>query len=206
MTEHNYPVDKAWFRQKLKQKGASRREVARLLGFDHSSFSRMILGTRRLTPEYAVAMAAYFEVSVHELLKRAGLAPPDHINTLPAIGSLNGALEVTPRDLPPVTSMPMFEQDARCLLCDDPNSLYYGWIFAYVPPSEIQSEAIGRLSVVQLSTGLKLIRFLTPGLYAGRFNLMPMAGRQLLDVEVSTAAPILHIRTAQAANPPHAPE
>jgi transcriptional regulator with XRE-family HTH domain len=202
MTEYNYPVDKAWFKDKLRQKGVSRREVAKLLGFDHSSFSRIILGTRRLTPEYAVAMAAYFEVSVHELLKRAGLSPPDDNNTLPVIGSLNGALEVTPRVLPPVASMPVFERDARCLLCDDRNSLYYGWIFAYIPAAEVQHEAIGRLSVVTLSTGLKLIRFLTPGLYAGRFNLMPMAGRQLNDVEISAATPVLHIRTAQAANPP----
>jgi transcriptional regulator with XRE-family HTH domain len=190
----SFPVDKEWFKLKLKEKGNSRRGVAKLLGFHHCTISRVILGDAPLRVDQAIALAAYFDVSLYELLRRSGMQPPAEGNTLPVVGALNGAFEVTPRTLPPVTSMPVFEQAALCLICDDPNSLFYGWVYAYLAATDIQPTAIGRLSVVQRATGQKLVCFLTPGLYAGRYNLMFISGRQLLDVEVSAASPVLHIR------------
>jgi len=192
-----FPVDKEWFQQKLKEKGASQRKVARVLGFDHSTISRVIRGELQLKVDQAVALAGYFEVSLYELLRRAGVQPAAEGNTLPVVGALNGAFEVKSRPLPPVTSMPVFEQAAVCLVCDDRNSLFYGWVYAYIPASDIQATAIGRLAVVQLDTGVKLVRFFTPGLHAGRYNLTPLTGRPLLDVEVASASPVLHIRPTQ---------
>lgn len=194
-----YPVDREWFTLKLKEKGKSRRDVARLLGFDHSTISRAMRGDSPLRVDQAIALAGYFEVSLYELLRRAGAQPPEEGNTLPVAGSLNSAHEVRVRSLPPVTSMPVFEKAAVCLICDDPHSLFYGWVYVYVPAPapHIQPTAIGRLSVVELDNGRKLVRFLNPGIYAGRFDLMPLTGAALLDQEVTAASPILHIRPAQ---------
>lgn len=197
---NNYSVDTAWFVARLRSKRLSVRKIAILVGIDASSMSRVIRGRQPLRIEQATKVARLLEVSLYELLRRAGTEPPAEGMTLPLVGSLNGALDITIGKHPPVASMPIFEQSAVGLICDDSSSSFYGWIFAYVPAAAIQPSAIGRLSVVHLKGGRMFIRFLKPGLHSDRFDLVPLSGHTLRDVDdVCSASPVLHIRTAQTA-------
>jgi hypothetical protein len=196
-----FPIDTLWFIKKCKEKGLSQRKMGLLLDIKHEALSRLFRGHTPLRLDQATKLAKYFDVSLYELLRRAGtdLPPPEGM-ALPVVGSVNGMLHVTPGKHPPVASMPIFERAAVGLICDDHDSLFYGWIFVYVPAEDIQSSAIGRLSVVQLASGQRLIRFLKPGLHADQFNLVPFSGRSFLNVDdVCAATPVLHIRPTQGA-------
>lgn len=202
MLKEIYPADTAWFRERLRAKKLSIRKTAKLLGLDASSLSRIFRGLQRIRLDEATTLARILEVSLFEVLRRTGTEPPPpEAMTLPLVGSVNGSLCITTGGgHAPVTSMPLFEQSAVGVICDDGASPFYGWIFAYIPASDIQPSAIGRLSVVHLADGTGLIRFLQPGLHAGRFNLVPIAGRAFQNVnDVRAAAPVLHIKPFQSA-------
>ena len=88
----------------------------------------------------------------------------------------------------------MLEQSAVGVICDDNASPYYGWIFVYVPADDIQPSAVGRLSMVTLPTGKKVIRFLKNGVHAGVFDLTTLNGSLLSNFAVYAASPILFVR------------
>jgi len=60
-------IDSAWFYQQLERDGRSLRAMARVLGLDPSSVSRMLRGERRMTADEQDGIAAYFGVSLHDI-------------------------------------------------------------------------------------------------------------------------------------------
>lgn len=197
---NRFRIDTAWFKQKCKEKGLSQRKMGDLLHINHEALSRVFRGIMPIRIEQATKLAEYFEVSLYEVLRHAGIdLPPPTGLALPIVGSVNKSFHVTPGKHPPLASMPIFEQAAEGVVCNDSKSLFYGWVFAYVPANNIPPLAIGRLSIVQLAGGQKYIRFLKPGIQAGRFDLVSITtGRPFENLhDVSSASPILHILPVQ---------
>ena len=194
-----YPVDRAWFLARLREKKLSIRKLAKLIGRDPSSVSRITYGRQLLHLEDAIKIARILNVTLYELLRRMGREPSTEGMILPVIGSVNDSLHITicRGKHASIPSMPLFDQGAVGLICDDSASLFYGWIFAYIPAAVIESTAIGRLSVVHHATAGLLIRFVKPGLHAGKFDLTGFSGQNLPNVDISAASPVLHIRAAQ---------
>jgi len=191
------PIDSDWFKKQILEKGMSQREFHIHVDIAENALYRILSGKQPIRLNEASQMASFFGVSLYDLLRRAGIDPPVEGMTLPIAGSVNGALDVTPSaKYPPVTSIPLVEQSTVGLICDDSGSPFYGWIFAYIPASDIEPSAIGRFSVVKLSSGKMLIRFLKPGLHTGKFDLVPLSGTALTNFVVFTASPVLYIRPA----------
>lgn len=197
MPRFRFPIDTAWFKQKLRQKGLTQERVAHFLKTDDSAIYRILYGLRAIWIYEAVVFARLLDVSVFEIMQRAGAEPFAEALSLPIIGSLNGSLDLTlSNKYPPVTSIPVMEQSAVGVICDDTASPYHGWIFVYVPADVIQSSAVGRLAMVTLPTGKRVIRFLKNGLHAGIFDLAPLGGPSLSNFAVYAASPVLFIRPA----------
>ena len=60
-------IDSAWFYHQLEKEGRSLRAMARTLGLDPSSLSRMLRGERRMTADEQDGIAAYLGVSLLEV-------------------------------------------------------------------------------------------------------------------------------------------
>ena len=179
----------------MQRNGLTQVGLGGLLDTDDSTVYRLIHGMRAIWVYEVVKLARIFDVSPYEIMHRAGAEPLAEALSLPIVGSLNGALDITPsRKHPPVKSIPVLEQSAVGVICDDNASRYYGWIFVYVPANDIQQSAVGRLSVVKLDSGKTVIRFLSHGLHAGRFDLATIGGPSFSNFVVSAASPVLFIR------------
>ena len=63
-------IDSAWFYHQLEKEGRSLRAMARTLGLDPSSLSRMLRGERRMTADEQDGIAAYLGVSLLEVAAR----------------------------------------------------------------------------------------------------------------------------------------
>jgi transcriptional regulator with XRE-family HTH domain len=197
MPRLRFPIDTAWFKTRFQQKGLTQQRLAEFLKVDDSAIYRILYGLRAIWIYEAVTLARLLDVSVYEIMQRAGAAPLAEALSLPLVGSLNGALDMTlTNKYPPVTSIPVLEQSAVGVICDDNASPYYGWIFVYVHADDIQPAAVGRLSMVTLPTGKRVIRFLKNGVHAGAFDLATMSGPLLSNFAVYAASPILFIRPA----------
>ena len=191
------PIDSDWFKKQILDRGLSQREFYEATDINETALYRILSGKQPIRLNEASKMARFLGVSLYDLLRRAGIDPPSEGMTLPIVGSVSGVFEITMSGkFPPVTSIPLIEQSAVGLICDDSASPFYGWIFTYIPSSDIEPSAIGRLSVVKLSSGKMLIRFLNPGLHTGKFDLMPLNGPAYTNFAVFTASPVLYIRPA----------
>ncbi|MBB3975390.1 transcriptional regulator with XRE-family HTH domain [Rhizobium azooxidifex] len=72
-------IDSTWFYQQLEKDGRSLRAMARAMGLDPSSLSRMLRGERRMTADEQDGIAAYLgvsllEVAAHRRGERQGFA------------------------------------------------------------------------------------------------------------------------------------
>jgi len=63
-------IDGAWFYQQLEKDGRSLRAMARAMGLDPSSLSRMLRGERKMTADEQDGIAAYFGVSLLDVAAR----------------------------------------------------------------------------------------------------------------------------------------
>lgn len=69
-----FEIDKAWFVDRLARNGKSLRALARHLGVDASSMSRMLAGKRAMKMSEASDIAAFISSSVEEVLSHAGVS------------------------------------------------------------------------------------------------------------------------------------
>lgn len=193
----HFPIDTAWFKQRFREKGLTHQRLADHLKTDDSAIYRILYGERAIWVYEAVTLARLLDISMYELMQRAGAEPFAEALSLPIMGSLNGALELTlTNKYPAVTSIPVLEQSSVGVICDDPASPYHGWIFVYVPADVIQPAAVGRLAMVTLPMGKKVIRFLKNGLHQGVFDLASLGGPSLSNLAIYAASPVLFIRPA----------
>ena len=63
-------IDSAWFYQQLEKEGRSLRAMARAIGLDPSSVSRMLRGERKMTADEQDGIAAYLGVPLMDVAAR----------------------------------------------------------------------------------------------------------------------------------------
>ncbi len=68
--------DHGWFDTKLKDRGATREDIARLLNISASQLSEMWKDQRELRAAEVLALAEYLNVSAAEIANRAGVSTP----------------------------------------------------------------------------------------------------------------------------------
>jgi transcriptional regulator with XRE-family HTH domain len=60
-------IDSAWFYEKLSEKGASLRDMARYMGLDPSAVSRMLSGERKMSADEQDQVAEYLGINLEEV-------------------------------------------------------------------------------------------------------------------------------------------
>lgn len=191
------PADRAWFAQRIKDKGLTVRGLAKLLNTNASNMSRILRGRQPLRIERAIPLAQVLDVPLDMVLSKTGLSIPTCI--IPIIGTVDRSLRITNNQpkisLPPIPSFPDLPLDAVSVVCTDAASPMAGWTFCYVPTDKVEASAIGRLCVVRLADGDEMIRFVRPSLQLGRFDLLSISQkRHFPAVSITAATPVLHIR------------
>jgi transcriptional regulator with XRE-family HTH domain len=63
-------IDSTWFYEKLAERGASLRDMARFMGLDPSAVSRMLNGERKMSAEEQDQIADYLGVNLGEVAAR----------------------------------------------------------------------------------------------------------------------------------------
>lgn len=74
--QHHGEVDTRWFQNKLSDSRLSQRRLASMLGLDPAAVSLMLKGRRKMSVKEASELARLLNVSVDEVLTRAGAGMP----------------------------------------------------------------------------------------------------------------------------------
>ena len=68
--------DQAWFDQKLRERGATRDDIARLLNLSTGDVAELWKDQRELTGANVLALARFLNVPAAEIAKHAGVSTP----------------------------------------------------------------------------------------------------------------------------------
>lgn len=187
------PVDTAWFKARLTDKGYSQRGLAKMLDIDHSALSLMFSGKRKMSVQEAGSVASLLDVPIGEVLKRAGVAVRVGDVSVPVRGTVGGAgdLAGTRRAVAAPADM---GSETVAIRIDEPGALHHGWVLFYYPSDQVLPEAVGRLSVVRVDDR-ETIGFVARGLDEGTYSVTPLQGPTTGDVRLRSATPVRWIRT-----------
>ncbi len=197
-------IDTQWFVDTLASRRMSQRGLARHLGCDPSSVHRLLTGKRPMRLDEAEQLAALLGKTVSEVLDHAGI-PIDPAHTAPVCGYLDGVLEahleLDREDVERVAALAGAPRNTFAMRAMTAGSIMQsidGWLFYVALPPEhdgVQSEAIGRLCLVRVRNGPRLVRWLRRGYRPGTWNLDTMLGSmETRDADVAWASPILAVR------------
>lgn len=197
-------VETGWFTRRLAELGETQRALARFLGADPSTVSKMLSGVRRIRLEEAEALARFLRVPLLDVLEHAGVA----LEGLPGagagarlVGIIDGAGRITPWEgeaeevlMPFPGPLAASHPGLVALRLDDPESLMDGWLFFYTPAERVEAAAVGRLAVVRSRGGrgesLALVE-IGDGLDSFRLNRLDGRG---VAARLASAAPVVLIR------------
>ena len=195
-------TDTTWFTETLAGKKLSQRGLAKLLGCDPSSVNRLVHGQRAMRLDEAEKLAPLLGVPTYEIIKRAGvkLADPSGVTTTHLVGHIDGAGEAhidwrartvqveTLPDLPRSAVAVQYRTAMTGLDAID------GWTVYVEPPTGRVDNALGRLSLVTLESGITIVGFLRRGYAPGTYNVTNFVPPQLENVGVKWATPVLLLR------------
>lgn len=193
-------VNTRFFKALMSDKGISMRELAKLMGMNHSQLSLTIsAGTRRLQLDEAAQLSQIFGVSLHRIVENAGVSvAPVAGRRVSVIGAVqgDGTLLPTPSDVVERTFAPedlagevvaiQFRTGATSLDWMD------GWVSFARPLSGIDPGALGRLCLVKLRGGPTAIATVKRGYVDGTYNLTGPFSRE--SVHLDGATPLLMTR------------
>lgn len=199
-SEDQAPVNNAWFKSRMADRGLSQRGTAKLLGLDPGALSLMLRGKRTMRMHEAIDMARLLGVPLQELMVQFGverremaaqeiavsgwLDPHGEVHFEPELGTVD-----RPHGLP---------VDATAIQCRTSGSdIDYmdGWLMFVERPAEPPlPDHLGRLCLVRINAGVIYLAQLRRGYAPSRWNLAgPVAHAQ--DVALDWSAPVLSIKT-----------
>lgn len=186
-------VDTGWFQGMLIDKGLSQRQLARAIGLDPSAVSLMLRGKRKMDVQEAGVVAKALGVSVDEVLRHAGVAVErgEGPGRCAVVGWVDDQGLVHDESLgvvdgPRDTGLVCLRVQAR--------EVMDGWLLFYREISGVSLEAVGRLCVVGLEDGRKLLRPVRRGYGQGEFVLGGWWNERSGSVRLVSAAPVLWMR------------
>lgn len=189
-----------YFKALLADKGMSLRDLAKVMGMNHSQLSLTITaGTRRLQLDEAAQLSQIFSRPLHEIVENAGVnVRPMAGRRVSVIGAVTGegtvALHASdvverttaPEDIIGEVSAVQFRTAGTPLDWMD------GWVCFYRPASEVAPDVLGRLCVARIKGGPVVVATVKRGYSDGTYNLSGPVTRESAHLE--WAAPILLTR------------
>jgi transcriptional regulator with XRE-family HTH domain len=195
-------VNKQYFRNLLRDRQLSQRQLAKLLEMDQSALVRAFQGKRAFQTSEAAKMSRLLNVPLDDILRNLDVDVPmmrEHKGgTVPVKGYvMESYIEFKKASGPAVVPAPPHETGGGMLAlrCADA-SVFEGAYFYYRPADTVQADAIGRLSVCRIADGRYVLATPRP---TGRanFTLRDVAGRVLLEEAwLESASPVIWIKTA----------
>ncbi len=199
-------MDAKWFKERMQARDLNQTRLGELIGLDRSQFSKVLGGTRELSPQEAADLARVLAVPLDEVLRRAGVKV--HAETrasVPVIGvaDVSGAI-ATKFDGPKRIERPGSGYgDLSAVRIDAPHSPTDGWNAYFVPAVNIAPESVGRLSVVSSRVGRAVSKYLgvlERETSRGNWRVVALcstsSASEIIDrAAIEWAAPVLWIQT-----------
>lgn len=195
-------IDGRWFTSAMADRRISQRKLAKLMGVDPASIHRLLTGKRAMRMDEATNLSRLLGVPVADVLTHAGMDVAAGAREVPVVGYVDGAgevhLELEGRDR--VMAPPDLPANAAAVVArTDGSPLDYmdGWVIFFPMPREngVPPDIIGRYSIVQLESGVKLLRYVRRGYKKGTYNLQANVAPRVESVPLAWASPVLYIRT-----------
>lgn len=204
-------VNTRWFRERLAERGRSQRALAEFLNLDPASVSLMLRGQREMRMNEAARLSRFLGQPINEVLLNAGIVdamPARSSMEVPLVGHIDAATLEFRRDHDPsdpdVPTVPCPNHDdlagelvaarVRALDVTVLGDFFGGWTMYFRPAHNVDSEAIDRLSFVQLSpSGPMLLRHVKRGYGRGLYNLMSRTLKPIENVRLEWASPVVWI-------------
>lgn len=186
-------VDTEFFKEALRRRRLSQRDLARHLGVSPAAVTHLFRGLRRMRITEAAEIAQLLGLHLSEVLERAGVqtAREAHCQIRFAIDAKG---ELTPRKDRAVVPVPLAcSADAIAARCEDPASQRFGWVYYYEPKTSVDVTAHNRLCVAQTKDGRTLIAFCAPGFDGVSFILQRENGATEA-AELTSASPIAWVK------------
>jgi transcriptional regulator with XRE-family HTH domain len=193
-------VDTKWFRDRLADRGLSANRLAAEMGLHKTAMSRLLNGARGWDPQEAAEIARLLGVPLTDVLRKAGIDIPAHEGkkTVPIVGSVgpSGLVKMGGVAAPRVAERPPgSHEDTIALRVAAPGSWADAWVCYVVPSTRIEPDAVGRLSLVTVLGGDKMLRVLHRGKERGRWALRGWFDDAAShDLAIESAAPVLWVR------------
>jgi lambda repressor-like predicted transcriptional regulator len=196
----NPNMDKPWFDKKLKERGASQRDLSKHLKMDPSTLHNTLMGFRKLLTEEAVEMAHYFNVPVTDVFRAAGLkialgaGKAAQVRVVGWVDSAGNA-EINLNEAADIVSGPPSVGETTVAVqfraAGSDFSTMDGWhLFMSLPAAGVAAEAVGRLCLCKIKGGGHVVRFVKRGYKAGKYTLVGDNIPATVDSELEFAAPI----------------
>ena len=199
-------MDAKWFKERMAARDLNQTRTGLLLGLDRSQFSKVLGGTRELSPQEAADLAKVLAIPVEEVLRRAGVKVANETKaTVPVIGVADVTGSISAKfDGPKRIERPNSGfGDLSAVRIDAPHSPLDGWNAYFVPAGKIEPEAVGRMSIVSVRGGRSPSRFLgvlERETSRGNWRVVALcstsSASEIIDrAAIEWAAPVLWIQT-----------
>lgn len=201
-------MDKPWFQARLKERRLTQRDVARALGREPPAVTNLLKGTRTLKASEVRTLARLLDVSAAEVMTRFGAPVHDAAPLVPVVGYVGAGQEI--HDIDDLAQGGSLEPDDGGVPCPvnlDPativavrvrggsmHPLKENWLLFYTRDGEgVHPDAVGRLAVVKIKDGPKLVKELHPGRKRGTWRLESWSDKTRDDERLDWAVPVLAI-------------
>lgn len=197
------PVQTQWFKDRLAERRMSQRALARAMNIDQAAVSLMFRGRREMRISEAIEIAHLLGRAPDEVMEAAGVDLQNRGKRVQISGCVDGtgevhAIEKEDRKFAPfpASDLPTSCHAVECRTSGTSIDFMNGWLLfvdSMVKPG-IPAEAVDRLSICKLASGIMYLAKPTRGYGRNRWHLNgPAASAQ--DVEVEWANPVLLIQT-----------
>jgi transcriptional regulator with XRE-family HTH domain len=194
-------MNKAWFTDKIEQKGLTQKDIAARLDIQAPHVSRLLSGQRRLQINEAVELAKMLDVPLDDILINAGIRLPQSVETASRIVQIHGFvdadLKVNEATKPLGKAPGLTGVKAYRVLRFQTNNAWDGVLLYYKSTESPRSELIGARAIVKIqgASGLHF-RYVKKGYSAGHHRLLnPFTETELeTDAKIAEAYPVICLR------------
>jgi DNA-binding XRE family transcriptional regulator len=203
------PINTQWFKDRIADKTTknsqgrvvtifSQNELARKIGIDRASLSRILNGEQRLTLTIAESLAVELGVPLADVLTNAGIdVAAGGAGKVPVVGTVSTTGLVKPltrhdRVVGPV-GLPATAEAFRYVTDDHK----HGWLCFYTPSRRVERDVTGHLALATTADGVAYVRLVRKGSRVGLWDLIDVLGdgQRLSDVKLASAAPVLWVQS-----------
>jgi transcriptional regulator with XRE-family HTH domain len=209
VTEESMPINTQWFKDRIADMTTknsqgrvvtifSQNELARKIGIDRASLSRILNGEQRLTITLAPKLAEELGVPLSAVLENAGIdVSAGATAKVPVCGTISATGLVKPLKLRERVMGPVgmsARTEAFRYVTDDHK---HGWLLFYVPSQRVERDVTGHLALATTAEGVAYVRLIKKGSKTGLWDLVDVLGdgQRVSDVRLASAAPVLWVQS-----------